>query len=104
MNYVDLGNRIKMKRIEKNLTQEALAEMSKISSPYMGQVERGEKGLRLEVFVNIANALECSADELLRKSIKEHSTSKLTEINQLLKGMPSEDTQKIIDILKILFS
>lgn len=104
MDYIDLGNRIKMKRLEKNLTQETLAEMSKISSPYMGQVERGEKGLRLEVFVNIVNALGCSADELLRSSIKVHSNSKASEINQLLKGMPNEDTQKIIDILKILFS
>ncbi len=103
MDYIDLGNRIKKKRLEKNLTQEALAEMSKISCAYIGQIERGEKGLSLEVFLNIANALNCSTDELLRKSTEENINSRLAEIEQIIEGAPSSDTQKLIDVLKILF-
>ena len=72
MDYIDLGIRIKRKRLEMNLTQEAVAEMSKISTPYMGQIERGQKKLSLENFVNIANALNCSTDELLRNSTEEN--------------------------------
>ena len=85
-----------------NLTQEALAEMSKISTPYMGQIERGQKKLSLENFVNIANALNCSTDELLRNSTEENIESRYAEIYHIIENAPKKDTEKIIDILKIL--
>lgn len=104
MDYINLGIRIKRKRLEMNLTQENLAEKAKISTAYMGQIERGEKRLSLENFVNIANALNCSTDELLRNSTQCNSQSRFAEITHIIEKSPTENTDKIIEILKILCS
>jgi len=104
MDYIDLGIKIKKKRIDMNLTQEALAELSKISTAYMGQIERGEKRLSLENFVNIANALNCSTDELLRNSTLTNINARFAEINDIIKNSSPRDTEKIIEILKIYYN
>ena len=102
MDYVNLGIRIKLKRTELNLTQEKLAEKAKISTAYMGQIERGEKRLSLDNFVNIANALNCSTDELLRGSTEKNSNARFNEIFSILKNSTNKDLEQAIDILKIL--
>lgn len=104
MDYINLGIKIKRKRLEMNLTQESLAEMAKISTAYMGQIERGEKRLSLDNFVNIANALNCSTDELLRNSTEKNINSRFAEINYIIEKAPAKDTEKIIEILKILYN
>jgi len=104
MDYINLGIRIKKKRLEMNLTQETLAEMAKISTPYMGQIERGEKRLSLENFVNIANSLNCSTDELLRDSTTDNISCKFAEINQIIKNTSPKEAEKIIEILKIFYN
>jgi len=104
MDYINLGIRIRRKRLELNLTQEALAEMSKISTPYIGQIERGEKRLSLENFVNIANALNCSTDELLRDSTIDNTSCRFAEINDIIKKASPRNTEKIIEILKIFYN
>lgn len=102
MDYINLGIKIKQKRTELKLTQEKLAEKSKISTAYMGQIERGEKRISLENFVNIANALKCSTDELLRESTKENNNARFNEIFSVLKNLSSTDLEQVIDILKVL--
>jgi len=101
MDYISLGIRIKRKRLEMNLTQECLAELAKISTPYMGQIERGEKGLSLENFVNIANALKCSTDELLRDTTENNINARISEIQQIIKNLSPSETEKLIEIMKI---
>lgn len=63
--YISLGARIKYYRTQAGLSQEDLADKANISRPLVGFVERGEKSPGLETFVNIANALEISPNELL---------------------------------------
>ena len=65
MEMKDIGKRIHRKRIEKGWCQEELAEKVDLSASYIGMIERGKKVPRLETFVEIANVLEVSADELL---------------------------------------
>jgi len=101
MDYISLGIRIKRKRLEMNLTQESLAELSKISTPYMGQIERGEKGISLENFVNIANALECSTDELLRDNMEDNINARISEIQEIIKDISPSENKKLIEIMKI---
>lgn len=104
MNYINLGNMIKRKRIEKNLTQEKLAELAKISTAYMGQIERAERHISLENFVNIANALNCSTDELLRGSTINNTNARFNEISEHFKNLQTKDMEKIIEVIKILSS
>ena len=89
MDYIDLGNRIKKKRLEKNLTQEVLAEMSKISCAYMGQIERGESSLSLKTLDRIVSFTGVSTDFILYGD--ESQNSYVKKINRILKHC-SDDT------------
>ncbi len=65
IDYKDIGQRIKAKRIEKGFTQEQLSEMVDIGPSHMSHIESGSTVPSFDVFISILNALECSADELL---------------------------------------
>ncbi len=59
-----LGEFIRSQRELANLSLRQLADMAKISNPYLGQVEKGLYKPSAEVMKNIANALELSAETM----------------------------------------
>jgi transcriptional regulator with XRE-family HTH domain len=59
-----VGNRIRVLRNERRLTQEELADRSKINAKFLGSVERGEKNLTLQTLAKIADGLRMSLEEL----------------------------------------
>ena len=69
IDYSDIGQRIKIKRVEKGLTQEKLAELVGIGPSHMSHLESGKTVASLDVFIALCNVLECSADELLCREI-----------------------------------
>jgi len=52
-------------RIQRNLTQEQLAEKINVSRPLITQVERGTKGLSVSTCKDIAKALNCTIEEII---------------------------------------
>ena len=83
IDYKDIGQRIKAKRIEKGLTQEKLSEAIGIGPSHMSHIESGSTVPSFEVFISILNALDCSSDELLCREIhaaKDHRDNWLTEL------------------------
>ena len=69
IDYTDIGRRIKQKRMEKGLTQEKLAELVGIGPSHMSHLESGKTVASMDVFIELCNVLECSADELLCREI-----------------------------------
>ena len=65
MDQKAIGRRIKAARERKGLTQEELAEEVDLSPMHVSVIERGVKLPKLETLINIANALDVSADVLL---------------------------------------
>lgn len=65
LNYSLIGKQIKIARVQKDLSQEKLAEMTGISTTHLSNIERGRKSARLETFVHIAKSLDISMDYLL---------------------------------------
>ena len=65
MDYKKIGQRIRKFRKVQNLSQENLAERVNISTTHMSHIETGNGVPSLQTLVDIINALECSADELL---------------------------------------
>jgi transcriptional regulator with XRE-family HTH domain len=59
-----LGDFIKSQRELANLSMRQLAEIAKISNPYLSQVERGLYKPSAEVLKSIANALHMSAETM----------------------------------------
>lgn len=69
IDYKDIGQRIKDKRIEQGLTQDKLSELVGIGPSHMSHIENGSTVPSFEVFISILNALNCSADELLCREV-----------------------------------
>jgi transcriptional regulator with XRE-family HTH domain len=57
---------LKAHRVEKGLTQEALADLAGLHRTYVGSVERGERNVTLESVERLARALDVSPSDLLR--------------------------------------
>ena len=80
MDLKAVGQRIKMAREAKGLTQEDLAAMVELSPTHVSVIERGLKAAKLDTFVAIANALEVSADSLLIDVVAHSVTLSLIHI------------------------
>jgi len=66
-----LAQRIRQLRESAGLSQEALAHAAgNLSRPYLGQLERGAKGVGLETLVRIADALRVDVADLLARHEK----------------------------------
>lgn len=61
------GAIIKAKRLEKKLSQEALAHLSKLDRTYIPSIENGKRNVSIETIQKLANALQCSICELLHE-------------------------------------
>ena len=64
----EIGARIHARRKELGLTQEELAERMEVSIQMISNVELGKKAIRPENLVKLCNALNTSADYILRGS------------------------------------
>lgn len=82
MDKVELGKKIKEARNSKGYTQEVLAEKVGIGPIYLGEIERGLKMPSLKVFIKIVEALDISADYILRDELpsgRDYVFDELTE-------------------------
>ena len=52
-------------RLERELSQELLAEMANLHRTYVGSVERGERNVSIDNMENIAKALKVNLREML---------------------------------------
>lgn len=99
-NFVNLGKRIREKRLSRNLTQEALAEKADVGTTHISHIETGCTKLSLTTFISIANALDVSADELLCDCINQASNVYETEISLLLKNCSTKEICFMHDLVK----
>ncbi|WP_175822523.1 helix-turn-helix transcriptional regulator [Burkholderia sp. BCC0419] len=60
-----VGRSIRARRIELDISQEALANIANIDRSHMGKIERGERNVTLLNLVKIARALSCRPSDLL---------------------------------------
>jgi len=64
----DLGSFIRTQRRLANLTLRELAELARVSNPYLSQIERGLHQPSVRVLRSIATALNLSAETLLAQA------------------------------------
>lgn len=62
---LEFGIRVRELRLERNLSQEKLAELADLHRTYIGMIERGEKNITLINIEKIAKALKLSLHNLL---------------------------------------
>lgn len=62
----EFGARVRARRNELGLSQEALADICDLHWTYIGQVERGQRNITLHNILRVAKALEVDAALLVK--------------------------------------
>lgn len=62
-----IGQNVRNRRIELEMTQAALAEAAGITQPNVASIERGSTSPMIETLAALAEALHCPPDLLLRE-------------------------------------
>jgi transcriptional regulator with XRE-family HTH domain len=62
------GKAIRALRDERGLTQEALADLSGLTTNYVGDTERGERNVSVRALWQLSDGLGIPASELLREA------------------------------------
>lgn len=102
MDLKSIGKNIRKYRNQKKLRQEQLAELTDLSTNYIGMVERGEKVPSLETFLKLANVLEVSADLLLIDVLEKGYVVKNSVIAEKLEKLSVQDRDKIYDVIETM--
>ena len=68
---------LKNKRVEKGITQTAIAENLGISLQFYSQIERGINTLSYANALRIAEFLGCTTDELFKRDFNQHEKAGL---------------------------
>jgi transcriptional regulator with XRE-family HTH domain len=99
IDYEKLGLRIKTLRIERNLTQENLAQAVDCNVSHISNIENNHTKVSLNVLLAIANTLNTSIDYLLSD---QYENSSLALDNAILNALKNSDSQKKEKVLKII--
>lgn len=87
----EVGQRIREARLARDLSQQELAAKANLSLPHISDIENGKKAMKLATFVKIIEALQISADSILRADVPEVNQLYQNEFSQLVDGCtPSE--------------
>ena len=57
--------KLREKRLQVGLASGELADMARVSRPYMHDLEKGARGARLDTWERIAGVLNCKVEEIV---------------------------------------
>ena len=118
INIIKIGSRIRILREKLGLSRERFAEITRLSTYYIGQIERGERTMSLETLVKISTTLNASIDCILKghthymenilaiesidSNYKDELDDEIKEILTLLSGLSKEELSLIKDMIKLI--
>ena len=97
IDYKAIGQRIKIARIKKGITQEAVADLIDITPAHMSNVETGKTKVSLPTLIEIANALSVSVDVLLCDNVL---ASQKGEAKEIFEDCDEYEIRFLVDLLK----
>ena len=101
MDYYKIGQQIRKYRKAHRMSQEQLAEIVGISVTHMSHIETGNTKLSLQVFTNIAKALQISTDNLLSQTPPIRK-EQYTELLSVMDTCTPQQLQIITDMVKYM--
>ena len=102
IDYLDIGGRIRAERLIQNISQEKLAEIVGVGTTHISHIETGNTVPSIKTFVAIINALNISADELLRNHMDKVKHILEGELADAIKDCDDAETRIITDTVKAL--
>ena len=102
LDYSIIGSRIRKARLEKNITQEELAEKIDVSVAFISRIERGTSHVNLKRLSQICNILNVTEGEILN-GVSNNSEKYLNnEFNNLLRMCSPKQQKLIYNIIKVI--
>ena len=92
--------RIKIARINQNMTQETVADKIGVTPQHVSNIETGNSSVSLTTLVAIANLLKVSADELLCDTIRIAKPVFEKEAQELLNDCNEYEIRVLVDVMK----
>jgi len=98
-----VGKNIRAARQKRNLTLEVLSGLSGVSESFLGMVERGASSLSIETLIALCDALDVTADSLLRegREVKTRPSDKQDTLHTMLKNASDEEMDFYINFVKL---
>lgn len=100
LDFKAIGKRIKIARINKNMTQEAVADKIGVTPQHVSNIETGNSSVSLTTLVAIANLLTVSADELLCDTVLMTKPVFEKEAKELFSDCNEYEVRVLVDVLK----
>lgn len=100
LNFKAIGKRIKLARINQNMTQETVADKIGVTPQHVSNIETGNSSVSLTTLVAIANLLKVSADELLCDTILISKPVFEKEAKELFSDCNDYEIRVLVDVLK----
>ncbi|MDD4492868.1 MAG: helix-turn-helix transcriptional regulator [Eubacteriales bacterium] len=100
--YKKIGQRIREIRQQKKMSQADLSEKAHISLSHVSEIENGKSTLLLTTFMRIVEALQTSADAILRVDIPEVKNLYQNELSEILKDCTPSEIDSLLKILNEL--
>jgi len=104
IDYKNIGARIRAVRMEKKITQEQLAEAVGVGTSHISHIETGNGTPSFETIIQIINALDCSADELLCIEVKNARPFLNNWLCEIVEDCDPTETKVIMDTVTALKS
>ena len=98
----EVGDRIREARKKAGLSQMELAEKVDISLTHMGNIENGKKDFTVEILIRIAEALSCSADDILGLGISSSASRYEQKLYSILEGCTDKEKESILEAIRNL--
>jgi len=96
VNYVKVGNRIRIEREKFDMTREKLSELLNLSPYFLGQIERGERRMSINTLINITECLHVSIDYLFFERVNINTN------NDVLHSLINKCSEKEIKVIEKL--
>lgn len=102
LDYNIIGERLKKARIDKNMTQEKLAEQIDVSVAFLSRVERGTSHINLKRLTQICEILGVSEGSILNGVSSNSDNCLASEFNNILNSVSSDKQKLIYKIAKVI--
>ena len=100
VNYVKIGNRIRIEREKFDMTREKFSELLNLSPYFLGQIERGERKMSINTLINISECLHISIDSLFFEQITANTNNDV--LHSLINKCSEKEVKVIEGLIKLL--
>ena len=99
-NLKTIGVRIKKARLARNINQADLADRAGISVSHMSHIENGTANFGIDILIRILEALQISADDLLRPDTPSTKAIYSSEFDEILTGCSPSEKEAMLNTLR----